>query len=690
MATLYDPTQSNLLYGGSLAGGAAPVLKPAVAAPAPAPIPAPAPKPAYVAPRPAAPVAAPTPAAPTAQPIQIAPEYAQYVETRPSPSNPGVLEYYNPENNMGFSSEQDVYNYLLTKTGKQFTNLGQLTASPTAPQAASSIDPYATLAQTAAQAGMSLDDFLKYITPGVTPDERNGIDTSLGIPDLYKQLFTPAPSTQELYNNAYSTAGLGDLKQQIAAKMKQLDDVQGQYTNKAGDVNENPWLSEASRTGRISRLDDKRTADVGNIQNEVNQLTDLYNNGINEVNSVVGRSTADFSNNQQINSMKLQYLQQQAEQKLQDLQSTKSASAYKYLPDYLKAKAAATAPDTIGGPDVGYFRWDASTGTYQQVIAPQDKSLDDQKKQLEIAKLQQDLAGGGNADELLSVGDAQTLGVPYGTTKGQAVAQGITTNKPATDAQNQAATYATRVQQAGTALDQVASKIVSMNPAEYEIEKRLPSYLQSADYQAYDQAAKNLINAVLRRESGAAIAQSEFDNAYAQYLPKPGDTAQTLAQKKQNRDTILNGLKQSAGPAAGGTTGLGSASDPLGLFSEKGGGLATVNQKFPDGTVGGQCGTFAHQIANFPPVGNMLSEKQAIVNKNGISAAEWRKEGAKPGDVIISNYGQYGHVEVVVAVQGDKVITKGSNFNEDQKVGTRTVSMSDGKIYGVLRGTLKL
>lgn len=661
-----------------------------------------APTPVATAPRPAAPrpapvAAAPKPVTPTAQPIQINPIYSQYVQTRPSPSNPGVLEYFNPQNQQGFSNPNDVYNYILTQTGHQITDLSQLNA----PQygstpATAETDSYTDFANSAAQSGLSVDDYLKYLTGGVSPDERDQINNGLGIPEAYRQLFTSAPSTQELYNNAYKSAGLSDLKAQIDSKLKEINTIRQQYTDKSGTINENPFLSEASRVGRQNSLSQKQQADIGNRNNELSQLQDLYNNGIGEVNAVVGRTTQDFSNSQQINSLKLQYLQQQAEQQLADLKDSKTKAAYQYLPDYLKAKAAAQKPDTIGSAEQGYYRWNPSTGTFEQVIAPKTNALDDTYRMLQIQKLQQEIAGGGNANELLSVNDAQALGVPYGTTKGQAVQQGITPQKPATDAQNQAAGYALRIQQSSSILNNLESAIQGYNALGFEAQMKLPSYLQSGNIQSYDQAARNFINSVLRRESGAAISTGEFANAYQQYLPRPGDSAQTLAQKKQNRTAVLQSLINSSGPAYGnltGGTGLGSASDPLGLFGEKGGGavLAAVNTKFPDGTVGGQCGTFAHKIANFPPVGNQLSEKQATVNKSGVSAEVWRKQGAKVGDVIISNYPPYGHVEVVIAKNPDgTVVTKSSNLNLNEKVTTRTITINDSKIYGVLRGTLKI
>jgi hypothetical protein len=97
--------------------------------------------------------------------------------------------------------------------------------------------------------------------------------------------------------------------------------------------------------------------------------------------------------------------------------------------------------------------------------------------------------------------------------------------------------------------------------------------LVSGDYQRLDQARRDFVNAVLRRESGAVIAESEFDNANRQYFPQPGDSAETIAQKARNRRTALEGIARAAGTAykppgapqqAQGGNG-GPAADPLGI-----------------------------------------------------------------------------------------------------------------------------
>lgn len=45
--------------------------------------------------------------------------------------------------------------------------------------------------------------------------------------------------------------------------------------------------------------------------------------------------------------------------------------------------------------------------------------------------------------------------------------------------------------------------------------------MKSDDRQQFEQAQRNFINSVLRQESGAAIADSEFENAKKQYFPMP-------------------------------------------------------------------------------------------------------------------------------------------------------------------------
>jgi len=70
-----------------------------------------------------------------------------------------------------------------------------------------------------------------------------------------------------------------------------------------------------------------------------------------------------------------------------------------------------------------------------------------------------------------------------------------------------------------------------------------------AEYRQYDQARRNFVNAVLRRESGAVISDAEFENANIQYFPVFGDGEAEIAQKRENRRTTMLGIRSGTGSA---------------------------------------------------------------------------------------------------------------------------------------------
>lgn len=78
----------------------------------------------------------------------------------------------------------------------------------------------------------------------------------------------------------------------------------------------------------------------------------------------------------------------------------------------------------------------------------------------------------------------------------------------------------------------------------------LTNWTQSAGQQQIEQAQRDFVNAILRRESGAVISPSEFENAAKQYFPQPGDSPAVIQQKKMNRENSIASLETSAGPVA--------------------------------------------------------------------------------------------------------------------------------------------
>ncbi|TXN43586.1 hypothetical protein [Methylobacterium sp. WL7] len=77
----------------------------------------------------------------------------------------------------------------------------------------------------------------------------------------------------------------------------------------------------------------------------------------------------------------------------------------------------------------------------------------------------------------------------------------------------------------------------------------VPNSMKSEDRQSYEQAKRSFINAQLRRESGAAIAPSEFDSAERQYFPQPGEGKPIIEQKRMERQRAIEAMAREGGPA---------------------------------------------------------------------------------------------------------------------------------------------
>lgn len=135
-----------------------------------------------------------------------------------------------------------------------------------------------------------------------------------------------------------------------------------------------------------------------------------------------------------------------------------------------------------------------------------------------------------------------------------AIAQPVA-DKPMNENQGNAMIYGTRAAQAQNVLDSIG---VSYSPIKLDMARgaaRIPggraaanTYVLNGNEQMVDQAQRNFINAVLRRESGAVISDSEFANARMQYFPEQGDSDAVLKQKKANRELVIKGLGEVSGP----------------------------------------------------------------------------------------------------------------------------------------------
>lgn len=118
--------------------------------------------------------------------------------------------------------------------------------------------------------------------------------------------------------------------------------------------------------------------------------------------------------------------------------------------------------------------------------------------------------------------------------------------------QASAAGYADRMIAADQTLDNPALTTAQTDAGNYALTAATfgaGNFFTSEEWQQADQAQRDFINAILRRESGAVISESEFANARKQYFPQPGDSEAVIAQKAANRKNAINGVVRAAGPA---------------------------------------------------------------------------------------------------------------------------------------------
>lgn len=120
-----------------------------------------------------------------------------------------------------------------------------------------------------------------------------------------------------------------------------------------------------------------------------------------------------------------------------------------------------------------------------------------------------------------------------------------------TEGQSKDAVYSTRAQGALEILDEYDAELTSVTQRAMD---RDPTGIirgrQSEDFQKAKQAGDEFLQAILRKDTGAAITEQE-QTLYGQtYLPQPGDGEDVLAQKRLSRRRALEAMKAGMPPQA--------------------------------------------------------------------------------------------------------------------------------------------
>lgn len=121
------------------------------------------------------------------------------------------------------------------------------------------------------------------------------------------------------------------------------------------------------------------------------------------------------------------------------------------------------------------------------------------------------------------------------------VTQGPTGGKM-TEMNSKDMVYAKRAAGALPLIDKLGDSLTSLSESVGANAPVVGNYMKSPQYQQAEQAGKEFLQAILRKDTGAAITAQEVDEYGTVYLPRPGDSPEVLAQKKASRNRALEAL----------------------------------------------------------------------------------------------------------------------------------------------------
>ncbi len=139
--------------------------------------------------------------------------------------------------------------------------------------------------------------------------------------------------------------------------------------------------------------------------------------------------------------------------------------------------------------------------------------------------------------------------------------------KPLTEAESRDASFASTMNMANDHINSLLAKnngVPPLGPLQLEVMRgtignadargyvdtvvqNLANANASPDTQSYVAAVENFINPVLRKDSGAAVPNSEYPKYFSRFIPVYGDKPAVIAEKNAYRNAYLQQLNQSLG-----------------------------------------------------------------------------------------------------------------------------------------------
>lgn len=117
----------------------------------------------------------------------------------------------------------------------------------------------------------------------------------------------------------------------------------------------------------------------------------------------------------------------------------------------------------------------------------------------------------------------------------------------ATEGERKNAGFSLRALDAAPTIDSLGQRVAGFGIVDQGRLNRSPARFQTTEMQLFNQASRQFATAILRKDSGATITDSEEALMNRTYIPQPGDSPQTIARKAQARRVALQELELSGG-----------------------------------------------------------------------------------------------------------------------------------------------
>jgi len=262
------------------------------------------------------------------------------------------------------------------------------------------------------------------------------------------------------------------------------------------------------------------------LDTKIQYLSTFVKDNVDYLTAQEKEKVAFITNNLQVQKADIQALQTAKSQMITEIAKNGGGSNQELIKQIQDAENMGTV-STIGANSGFIGKMERDSIAFSQSM---------QKAQLGISQANLALSRAK-----FSLESQEALGKSQGMTPG---------TKPVGKPDGQTAAYATRAANSAKVVGDLTKSAISVWS---NANTTASNFFKTKNIQKLEQAQANFITAVLRKESGASIVDSEFETARKLYFPQIGDKPEVLALKAQSRVDAVNGLISGAGTAYNGT-----------------------------------------------------------------------------------------------------------------------------------------